>query len=438
MSINTPAFEIQPSTLRGIKRKAKVIGKTGHTHLKALDIAAQASGFENYHHARRALSNPSLQAPFGHSVFISAYWRDTSTKPSTAGLETLEITLPRKMPDFLTRHQCSSGRNLKGFRIEYADHLEMRSNADSQQRARELIVRAALALQFIEATGLRPATTQVQLKSMQIVESMPYRDHPSRWIDSNSGAWIVLDEPYEHVNDESPIAERLSWALESGVHLAKPNWGGLYYPGNAIPHFISSNPDLLSRIVDVVESLPVVTPIDDESWPGLVDDYYSQFVSPARAASGAASGTQRKPRPGTTYGYRKNAVEYLFNPGHPSLWRPAKPMTMDSHAKAAIELKRLSHSRMSQRAASKLGHVRSTLEDWMYAENRAEDRDALVDDLYYGGSIDVRYELAHDQLSAIERVHNVLSLGYADCTPKRDLLRDLEYARTAIAGANRG
>lgn len=435
MSVNTPAFETQPSTLRGIKRKAKVIGRSGHMHLKALDIAAQASGFENFHHARHALTNPSSQKPHGHSVFISAYWRDTKTKPSTAGLETLEITLPRKLLDFLAKHQCAQGQNLQGFWIECSDHLEMRSNADNQRRARELIVRAALALQFIEATSLRPATTIAQLKAMEKLENLPSRDHLSRWVDPDSGTWIFLDEPYDHVNDESLVVKRANWIHENGLHLVKPIWGGLYYPGNAVPHFISGNPDLLSKIVDVVETLPAITAsADDESWSGQVGDYYSQFVSPERASSGV----QRKPRPGTTYGYSKNAVEYLFTPGQRSLWRPAKPITMDSHAKAAMELKQLSLSRMPQRADSKLGQVRSILEDWMHEEYREEARKEGFYDLYYGGSVDVIYDLAADQLSAIERVRNVLSSGYPDCKPKRDMLRKLEVAQAAISGAKRG
>lgn len=434
MSVNTPAFETQPSTLRGIKRKAKAIGKSGHTHLKALDIAAQASGFENFHHARHALTTPSSQRPQGHRVFISAYWRDTNSKPSTSGLETLEILLPRKLLDFLAKHQCAKGRNLQGFWIECSDHLEMRSNADNQQRARELIVRAALALQFIEATSLRPATNNAQLKAMEKVESLPSRDHLSRWIDPDSGAWIVLDEPYGHVNEESSVVKRANWVHENGLHLVKPTWTGLYYPGNATPHFIARDPDLLSRVATIVEALSAIsTATDDESWTGQCDDYYSQFVSPERAASGV----QRKPRPGTTYGYSKNAVEYLFKPGHQSLWRPAKPMTMVNHAKAAVELKQLSLSRMPQRAASKLGQVRSILEDWMHEEYRAEEREEGFYDLYYGGSVDVTYDVATSQLSAIERVRKALTSGYADCKPKRDMLRELDVAGAAILGTKR-
>lgn len=47
---------VPPSTLRGIKRKAKSIARLRQiSHSKALDIAALESGYENFRHAQRAL-----------------------------------------------------------------------------------------------------------------------------------------------------------------------------------------------------------------------------------------------------------------------------------------------------------------------------------------------------------------------------------------------
>lgn len=161
-------LDVSPSTIDGIKRKAKSIGrKTQISHLMALDIAAQQSGYDNFHHARRALQR-GLDGPPLHSIFISAYWRDTSTKPASAGLEVLEIRLPRPLMLFLTKHQCGYARNLQGFFIEYSDHLELRVNTDTQDRAKERLIKAAIALQFIEATGLRPATNQIQRESPRV------------------------------------------------------------------------------------------------------------------------------------------------------------------------------------------------------------------------------------------------------------------------------
>lgn len=56
---------VPPSTLRGIKRKAKSIARLRQiSHSEALDIAAMESGYENFRHAQRALKHaPDEAAP---------------------------------------------------------------------------------------------------------------------------------------------------------------------------------------------------------------------------------------------------------------------------------------------------------------------------------------------------------------------------------------
>jgi len=145
-----PSQSALPSTVSGIKRLAKSICRQDQIpHFQALDEVAQRCGYENYHHARRSLERAEAVSLFkhSHSIFLSAYWRDTSKKPVEAGRETLKIELPSPLLSFLLKHQCSSARNLEGFYIEYEDHIEMRSDADSQERARELLYRAAQSLQ---------------------------------------------------------------------------------------------------------------------------------------------------------------------------------------------------------------------------------------------------------------------------------------------------
>ena len=112
-------LDVRPSTLDGIKRKAKrITGQNPNiTHLAALELSAKQSGYESYQHARKALQG-RLRSPLLHSIYLSAYWRDSLTKPRTAGLEILEIKLPRPLPDFLAKHQCHSAQNLQGFFVE--------------------------------------------------------------------------------------------------------------------------------------------------------------------------------------------------------------------------------------------------------------------------------------------------------------------------------
>ncbi|MCW2097949.1 UNVERIFIED_ORG: hypothetical protein EDF86_1759 [Pseudomonas psychrophila] len=419
--------DVRPSTLDGIKRKAKCIGRdTKISHLAALDVSARHSGYENFHHARKAIQS-GQQEHLLHSIFLSVYWHDTSTKAGAAGLEILEVQLPRPLSSFLSKRQCSYAQNLQGFFVEYSDHLEMRGNANSLERAKELLVRAALALQFIEATNLHPVTTKLQRSAMEFLSKLPSCDHMSRWV-SSTGDWIALDEPYKHVNEQPCLASREVWVTANNIHLAKPDWGGLYYPSNAVPHILSNNPDLLHKIFTVVEELSENALQKDGRWAILAQKYYSQFVSPARQSASK----KRKPRPGTTYGYSKNAVEYQRSAGYPSRWRPDQIMSMENHKELGGVLKRLYHSDTPYTAHVKIRELQSELEDWMFSEYRHENRDDVDFDVYYGGNNIQSYLGVSETVNAIVYVRSMLEGTYLDSKPLRDLIRKLEVARTHI------
>ncbi|NTX92257.1 MULTISPECIES: hypothetical protein [unclassified Pseudomonas] len=203
-------YSVQPSTLDGIKRRAKDIRKQNQiSHFDALELAAQQAGFQNFQHARHVIEQNVLPLPLNRSypVYLSAYWRDTSTKPSKAGLEIIRIELPQPLLAFLQKNQIGRTRNLHGFFLESDDHLEMRSDNESQTWAREQLYKAALTLQFIEATGLRPVTNQRQRNAMEHMHALPNNDHDSEWVNS-SGDWIYLDEPYEHAKKQPELDRR--------------------------------------------------------------------------------------------------------------------------------------------------------------------------------------------------------------------------------------
>ncbi|EIU3494369.1 DUF5623 domain-containing protein [Pseudomonas aeruginosa] len=426
---------VQALSLKGIKRRAKALGKQQQIpHTQALNLAAQLEGYESFHHARRSIARTEASLPahsrLTYSIYLSAYWRDSSASPRKAGLETIKIELPRPLAEFLKRHQIHRARNLESFFLESEDHLEMRSNLDSQDRARELLQRAALTLQFIEATGLRPATNQLQRESMEQMDQMPNRDHVSRWI-SPHGDWLFLDEPYSHAKLKHETAARQAWLSAKGLHGAWPAWGGLYYPTESLPHFSASNSSLLKHVVQVVENLPPVIAGAWQQWPWISDSYYAQFISPAREASGR----KRKARPGTTYSWSKNAVAYRTMVGHGSTWRPNHAMSLDNHRVIADELKRLGSARLHYMAYNKLQEVRSELENWLFAEVSGLNRDPTDDyhNLYYGGESPKGYLQLEEKLAAMDRVRAILVAAYPDCKPLRDLLKVLDAARKAAA-----
>ena len=423
-----------PKTIQGIKRKAKKIGVPGQKHSEALDIVAREMGYRDYRQAQQALASSegfSEVNQTGYPVYLCAYWRNTDTTPRSVGCETLRVYLPRPMNDFVSKHQATYARNLEGFRQEAPDHLEMISNTSSQARARELLVRAALSLQFMEVSGLRPATSQKQLQALEQLEGFPSKDHVSLWIDPTSGMWVALDEPYGHVNNEPMVKARTAWITHNTLHLTKPAWAGLYYPNHAVPHLVSPSEHLLRKTTVALEGLsPIaVVPSEEQPWGGTSEPYSSQFISPERLASGIA----RRARPGTTYGFSIGAVEYHREAGYPSLWRPETPLSQADHRKVGAELQCLMISPMPFKAYQKIRAWCSTLENWMYSEYRDGERNQNFENTYYGGEPSV-YPTEPEQLSALKRIRTIVINRYVECKPRRGLLKGLDIATAIIEG----
>ncbi|WP_409264906.1 DUF5623 domain-containing protein [Pseudomonas sp. KCJK9000] len=417
---------VPPSTLVGIKRDAKRIKDDNPdlAHFAALNLSARRSGFESFQHARKLLK-AGARAPLLFSIYLSAYWRDSSTKPSSSGLEVLEVKLPKPLLEFLSKRQCSYAQGLKGFFVECSDHLEMKSNADSQARARELLRRAALSLQFMEATGLGPASTKAQVAVVEPATDLPSSDHISRWICSETGSWLMLDEPYDHVTKAEEQERRDAWVQGKGFVWAKPSWQGLYNPGHALPFFVTSDVGLLNRTISAVGKLAE----QSDAWGYRSEPFNTQYVSPARQQSGK----RRKPRLGTTYVYSKNAIEYQWKEGWASRWRPDQQMPLADHKEMGRTLKGLYASPTPIRAHSQLLKIQSELEDWMFAEYRGENRREVDVDVYYGGHEIPEFSTRTEMLAAVDHVRSIMVGTYPDSKPLRDLLKKLDSARGIIA-----
>ncbi|NCY24864.1 MAG: hypothetical protein EBX37_08340, partial [Alphaproteobacteria bacterium] len=85
---------IRPSTLDGIKRLASSIkAEQIILHARALDLAAQSAGFQNYAHAGNVLRNTpgTERRQPGHLLYLTACWKDRES--SSSGRETLTIRL---------------------------------------------------------------------------------------------------------------------------------------------------------------------------------------------------------------------------------------------------------------------------------------------------------------------------------------------------------
>ncbi|WP_447591056.1 DUF5623 domain-containing protein [Aquipseudomonas campi] len=412
-----------PSTVDGIKRLAKSIKHAQKIPYQvALLEAARKAGFQNFVHAKRAIASSASR----YSVFVTAYWEDRNLGPWNAGRETLEVILSRPLEDIISRRQIGRARNLRGFKWEADDHLEMVYDCTSQERAVEHLHGARATLHFLEATGLRPAYTTADYKAMSIASNIPGRDHESWWVDPATGEWVALDEPYSDGNE----GMRYEWASNNGLRMAKPEWDGLYYPGQCVPSLFSPHAALLSRVVSQVGSLQKRHLAQG---PLISDRYYSQFISPYRLARG----TKRKPRPYPSYGERKGAVPYGGAPGVASDWRPAKAMPLELHMKVGPLLHQLCNSSfkatgLTIRIYDKINSVRSCLEDWAFIEHRDSITREVEASLYYGPGVD-GYLSHQAALQALGSAINILRSGYEECKPRRDVLARLIAAEQDLA-----
>lgn len=275
---------VAPSTIDGIKRLAKSIKRERNLpHHQALDLAAREAGFQNIRHAQHQLqegASPAMPLPASKAVFLSAYW----VAGGASGRETLRVLLPEPLTPPLTPSQMRDARNLAHFRNEYADHLERHTELDSQTEARQSVLAAARTLQFLAATGLRPASGSVRENLyLRFQRELPGHDHYSVWVDPASKAWVYLDEPYGSV-----ARVRHDWVVRAGLQLIESAWGGLYQPGSTTPFLLCQSEGLADRLRAQLATLPPASTmrVDLQNWPGDSGSYEESYLSPERAAAG--------------------------------------------------------------------------------------------------------------------------------------------------------
>lgn len=428
---------IRPSTVDGIKQLAKKIKRERNTtHCDALNLASRQAGFENFVHAKRRLTTGQpavlLAATGGKRVFpvfLSAHWaashRDDPELKRRAGREILRVDLDQPLSRVVAKHRVSAARNLGGFRMEYADHLEHMTNLPSLEVARKLLVDAASTLRFMQATGLQPVTTAQQRAAFRTLRHLPGEDHTSQWIDPVSGSWVLLDEPYK-ASIASRVRERDKWVADQGLHMLSPSWSGLHYPGECQPYLISSDLALLERTAAAL-TVPVKYSIP-ETWPHETGLNGDDFISPQRLADGKP----RKPRPGPSYRDYKGATPYGGAPGIRSKWRPAKAMPLASHRQLGVFMQQLSGIPLSSRVGSKLMMQRPLLEEWVMIEHRKEHGESVLEKIYYGGPSLPSLATKAEYLESLVKAKTLVEQGYDDCKPRCQLIAALDAVTAEI------
>ncbi len=411
---------VGPSTVDGIKRLSKAIKRAqAIPHHEALDLAAQRAGYQNLRHAQRQLTESSQR----HALFLTAYW---STRGGR-GRESLKIWLPKPLHEIAGSHIVPHARNLGWFHVEAEDHLERRVDLESQEDAHKALFAAARTLRFMAATGLRPTTTLKQLQPMKRFESLPGKDHPSEWLDTETGMWVYMDEPYE----KSALAGRESWAAAQKLQMIRAEWEGIYFPGKAIPFLFCTDGGLADRLESKLRHLHAsrIEPI----WDCASEPYSSAFVSPARQTSGQP----RRGRPMPAYGERKGALPYgARRGGERSRWRPARRMPLELHLKLGPLLSSLCISGMLYARTSAISRIRSTLDDWLQMEYPGDEMTQEQFHNAYYGARNLPIKDPPNQAAALLQAVDLLEQGYLDCKPRRDMTTRLRSIATRVSGLN--
>lgn len=417
---------IRPSSVDGIKQLAKKISRERDVpHTRALDDASRQAGYENFVHAKRRLKLAAVPPRF--PIYLSVHWfaprgRTGELTPDglRAGREILRVDLSRPLVDIVAKHRVGQGRGLHGFRMEYSDHLEHRTNVLGQDEARDRLLAGARSLLFMEATGLQPVTTKQFQQFSDMLENLPGADHNSDWFDPVTAAYIRLDEPYAD-SIESVVGKRRQWLERRGLHMVAPQWEGIYYAGECMPFLISPNGGLLTRAAEALAKVPAVT--KPETWPHETGMCNDDFVSPQRQADDKP----RRPRPGPSWRDHQGATPYGGAPGIPSRWRPAKPMAFAQHQQLGPLMQGLCSSAWPRRVSQKLSAARSELEEWAIKEHKSQQGDAVYD-IYYGGPRAVYGNSDAELMVMLTNARGLVERGYSDCKPRRKLLAAFEAA----------
>ena len=409
----------RPTTVARIKRVAKLIKQEKSIpHHAALDEAAQSAGFQNLRHAQSVLGTAKKL----HQTFVSFYWKDHGQSPDPfkrgpelrSGRTTLSFLLPLPLTEILPGRSLERTAYLSGFRLEAPDHLELRGDAYSEHDGLRKAQRAALALNFMAVTGFRaPFVNETYGTSLNLSKKA---DHKSTWYDDESKCIVILDEPYRHL-----FREEIDWAKEHGFHTVGIRWRGVYSAGET-PRLHSVSAALITRSAKKLHALEAR--LQAEEWTYDSHAYNSQFISPARALSGKRRRARILPPPQGVE--RDGAVP--CGPGEPgfrSRWRPARRMDLDKHLQVGPILENFPFS-MIFSPTSPLIDVRITLNKWFeeeYEDAELPDKQ-MRQDYYSPAPTPIRG--AADVLAGLGVVRQMVSDGYQDCKPKKDLLDRLD------------
>ena len=426
---------LRPSTITGVKRLASQFKKSkGIKYAAALDLASNAANCENYRHAQRTLpvGGNSNSKPY---VLLTRYWYNKDSRPSV-GRETLRVQLSVPIFELCAKNTLKYARGFGDLRLVADDHFVCDDVDPNQEYARNRLCKAERSLRFMEHTGLIPNRDQRKYPQLLIKDKLPNTDHPTSWIDHESGQFVLIDEPYGGAPDEE---ERSAWASRNGWKVEKSSWPGMYYPYQCDIYVcadITSGYDV-EALVAKIDAMPA--PVTSNDWAGESVHSWDTFVSPMAKTK---QDKRRARCKGTIYPETSKTTEpfsYRMGCTHR---HPIGALGVDEHVECGRIIKAaMSSEYMTSGAWSRLNSLRSELESWYDFEIKGKDPEGIdFFKVYYGETPEDKalrksMKSAADVVFALGGVSQKLKSTYPDCAPLRQQLRRLEMAASMIGKA---
>lgn len=254
------------ATLAGLKSLArKIQAEHSIPHHQALEMAARQGGFAGYVDAKRKL--PEQRDAWCNITVWQNWWGYESRDGGTA-----EITLRLKtaLPELVRPHHLTG--YLGACRIRDTEIIERSGQQRHASETQWYIGRIARALQFMDATGLRPSNARRCYPQADWENRPPVADHDHCWFDPAARAHILSTEPYPG-RSERVMAEQATWESLHGWKTLYVPWGGIY--GKRTELILccpDSYADSLTQKVRLLErSLAAVSDeeVAVETWPSI-------------------------------------------------------------------------------------------------------------------------------------------------------------------------
>lgn len=422
-----------------LKTFAKINGpRLEMTHSQALEFTAKLAGFKNFAEAKKTLT--SSRVPRRYEVYLSATHHVTSDDEmwSTA----IRVRLSRPLDQLIKARHYSFHRSLRDFMRVASDHLELGTVCSEASTAMIELVHAARTLQFMDATGLVPATpilispTDKACPDLRMTEdeSLPGSDHRSRWFHQKSRRYIDLDEPYTDSVSHLHQA-RQDWAERNDWSVVRVNWRGIYFPERIKEVYLITHNKLgypAANILPILNGMP--SPITETNCDLAYSDKI-RFKSPAQHAldispfEHKASSQSRKAV--TTSTYYGAPIE-----------RPEGKLPTEVHQELGRVLLSINEAARTNQFKLELDIVLDLLSEWASEEEEGEDDDGRVrlppKSFCYKRSQNlpstnyINFLCREEMADALIGVKKFLKVGYRDCEALRYVLAKLDSSMNTL------